>query len=232
MRTTRRSSRWPSRCPRCTSRRTGGRPLPRRRLARGHPQLGPRLDLRLLGRRGRPGRDPPLRRGPHIAEGLIDRAVAALAAARRATCPSPSTPRLTLALGSCRSTWLRRTCPLARSCCAVVQLSGRCSLPTLPSPPSRLPSSSTCRGSRPSGSNESTLGEVLITVERQEDGTLVTPSIRAELAELRQRYAGEELRVQITTPPGVARAGTCRPTYPATAPATRAVRSPSRAFRQ
>ncbi len=45
--------------------------------------------------------------------------------------------------------------------------------------------------------------EVLITVERQEDGTLVTPSIRAELAELRQRYAGEELRVQITTPPGV-----------------------------
>ena len=40
-------------------------PLPRRGLARGHPQLGPRLDLRLLGRRGGPGRHPPLRRGPH-----------------------------------------------------------------------------------------------------------------------------------------------------------------------
>ena len=36
----------------------------RRGLARGHPQHRPRLDLRLLGRRGGRRRPPPLRRGP------------------------------------------------------------------------------------------------------------------------------------------------------------------------
>ena len=45
-----------------------GRPLagalPRPGLDPGHPQLGPRLDLRLLGRRRGRRRAPPLRRGP------------------------------------------------------------------------------------------------------------------------------------------------------------------------
>ncbi len=39
-------------------------PVPRRGLEAADPQLGPRLDLRLLGRRGGRRRAPPLRRSP------------------------------------------------------------------------------------------------------------------------------------------------------------------------
>ncbi len=70
------SSGWPSRCRALflpADRWPGA--LPRRGVARGHPQLGPRLDLRLLGRRGRA--DAVLHRydeARQIAEGLTDRA--------------------------------------------------------------------------------------------------------------------------------------------------------------
>ena len=61
--------------------------LPRRRLDADHPQLGPRLDLRLLGRRGGRRRAPPLRRGPP------DRRGAGRAGARTASAASMASTR-------------------------------------------------------------------------------------------------------------------------------------------
>jgi len=50
---------------------------------------------------------------------------------------------------------------------------------------------------------ESASGETLLGVEREEAGTLVTPPVRAQLAELRDARAGERVTVRVTNRPAV-----------------------------
>jgi hypothetical protein len=46
-------------------------------------------------------------------------------------------------------------------------------------------------------------GEELLSVAREAAGTLVTPPVRAQLAELRAHRAGEQVTVRVTTPPAL-----------------------------
>ena len=178
----------------------------RRSLARGHPQQRPRLDLRLLGGRGVRRRRPPLRRGhpdrrgPHRASARCPRA---RPSASTGGCRSSSTPRLVPA-----AAWWR--------CASRARRARR--LPARVGAPARAGADGPHRrrGGHDHGrrarvraatslsfSIDDADGTELIHVEREPAGTLVTPVVRRDLADLRASRAGELMRSGSRTGPAV-----------------------------